>query len=89
MARHMTGVRLSLQGEFEEAIQELKLADENLTYINSGIGIFKLANRLALASVLRKAGREGESQALINKIRAINPEIVVQYEEHGSMADGM
>lgn len=89
LAHHMTGVRLSLQGEFEEGLEELKLADENLTFIDSGIGIFKLMNRLAIASVLRKTGREAESHALTDKIRAVNPEIVERYEEHDLMADGM
>lgn len=89
MIHHMTGVRLSLQGEFEGSIKELTLADESLSYVDSGIGIFKLTNRLVLATALRKAGREAEGHALIDKVRAINPEIVGQYEENGWMADGM
>ncbi len=89
MAHHMTGVRLSLQEDFEGGIRKLKLADENLTYINAGIGILKLSNRLALATALRKAGHEAKSHALIDKVRAINPEIVQRYEERGMMANGM
>ncbi len=89
MAHHMTGVRLSLQEDLEGAIGELKLADETLTYVNAGIGILKLSNRLALATVLRKAGQEAKSHTLIDKVRAINPEIVQRYEERGMMAEGM
>jgi hypothetical protein len=89
MAHHMTGVRLSLQGDFEGGIREMKLADEHLTYMNAGIGLLKLSNRLALATVLRKAGHEAESHALIGKVRTVNPEIVQRYEERGMMADGM
>ncbi len=89
MAHHMTGARLSMQGDFEGAIKELKLADENLTYVNAGIGILKLSNQLALATVLRKAGHEAKSHALIDKVRTINPEIVERYEERGMMVNGM
>ncbi|MEN8164836.1 MAG: tetratricopeptide repeat protein [Acidobacteriota bacterium] len=89
MAHHMTGVRLSLQEDYEGGIRELELADEHLTYMNAGIGLLKLSNRLALATVLRKAGHEAESHALIGKVRTINPEIVQRYEERGMMANGM
>ena len=89
MAHHMTGVRLSLQGDLEAGIRELELADEHLTYMNAGIGLLKLSNRLAWATVLRKAGHEAESHALIGKVRTVNPEIVQRYEERGMMADGM
>ena len=57
--------------------------------MNAGIGLFKLSTRLALATVLRKAGRETESYALIEKVRTVNPEIVQRYEERGMMSDGM
>lgn len=89
MAHHMTGARLSMQGDFEGGIKELKLADEYLTYFNAGIGLLKLSNQLALATVLRKAGHEAESHALIDKVRTVNPEIVERYEERGMMTSGM
>lgn len=89
IAHHMTGVHLALQDDLEGGIRELKLADEHLTYVNAGIGILKLSNRLALATVLRKAGHEAQSYALIDKVRTVNPEIVQRYEEQGMMSDGM
>lgn len=89
MAHHMTGVRLALQGEFENAIVELTLADEQLTYMDAGIGIFKLNNRLALATISRKAGHDAEAYTLIEKVRTVNPEIVQSYEDNGMMNDGM
>ncbi len=82
MAHHMTGIRLILQDDFIGGIEELTLADQQLTYVTAGIGILKLSNRLDLASALKNAGRTSEAYSLIDKVRAINPEIVMQYEEH-------
>ena len=85
----MTGTRLILQEDFEGGIKELKMADEQLTYLNAGLGILKLSNRLALAAALKKVGRDAEAHALIDKVRAVNPQIVLRYEERGTVVDGL
>ncbi len=89
MRHRMTGNRLILQEDLEGGITELRLADEQLTYLNAGLGILKLTNRLALAAALRKAGHEAEAHALVDKVRAVNPEVVLRYEERGGLTDGM
>ena len=89
MLHRMTGTRLVLQEDIEGGIKELKLADEQLTYLNAGLGILKLSNRLALAAALRKAGHEAEAHTLVAKVRAVNPEVVLRYEERGGLIDGM
>ncbi len=81
MTHHMAGVRLAIKGDIEGAITEFEIADEHLSYLNIGIGFFKLSNRLAMASVLRSAGQDVQSHALLSKVRAVNPELALQYEE--------
>ncbi len=85
----MIGTRLILQEDLEGGIHELKKADEQLTYLNAGLGIIKLTNRLALAAALRKVGRDAEAHVLIDKVRAVNPEIVYRYEERGTVTGGL
>jgi len=89
MADHMRGIRLVLQDDPKAGIEELELADEQLTYVTAGIGILKLSNRLDLATALKIAGSEAEAYSLIDKVRAVNPEIVQQFENHRTLIDGL
>ncbi len=88
MVHHMAGVRLAIKGEFKAAIYELEEADRELSYLNIGAGIFKLSNRLAMASILRKAGQEAQAQILLDAVRTVNPELALQYEERWNLEVG-
>ncbi|MCD4750285.1 MAG: tetratricopeptide repeat protein [Thermoanaerobaculales bacterium] len=83
---HLVGVRLSLQDNPTNAIEELKQADEKLSYLNAGLGIFKLSNRMALAHSLMISGHEAEAHALVAEVKAVNPRLAQQFEEN-LMAD--
>ena len=89
MEHRMRGTRLLLQGNLEDGIDELREADEGLTYIFVGVGIIKLANRLDLAVALEAAGHEEEAEALIDEVRAVNPLIVRNFEENPSRNCGL
>lgn len=77
----MAGRRLGLQGDLDGAIAELRLGDQSLKYVNVGLGLMKLTNRLALARLLDRAGRPEESAALIEQVRAVNPELIDLYNK--------
>lgn len=81
MLHHMRGIRLAIvEKDLEAATNALQTADEYLTYINSGVGLFKLSNRLVLAAVLRDRGLEGRAHDLISEVRVVNPEVVEHWE---------
>lgn len=80
---HMQGVRLALQGDHESAETKLREADESLTYMEAGVAVYKLLNRLALAEVLLAEGRDEDARGLLTQVRAVNPVLVAQFEESG------
>lgn len=80
---HMEGVRLALQGDLESAEAKLREADESLTYMETGIAIFKLQNRLALSEVLLAGGQDADAHALLSKVRSVNPVLVAEFEDAG------
>jgi hypothetical protein len=80
---HIQGVRSALQGDLEGAIEKFAAADEKLTYIQAGIGLFKLYNRLFLVEALFAAGDEGKAHLLLSKVRSVNPALVDDFEEQG------
>lgn len=81
MLHRMIGTRLIQQGELQAGIEELEMADQQLTFINAGFGIAKLSNKLNLAHAYRQAGMTEKATAMVNQVRSINPEIVIRYEE--------
>lgn len=81
--RHMEGVRLALQGDLEGAEAKLREADESLTYMETGIAVFKLQNRLALSEVLLAGGQDADAHALLSKVRSVNPVLVAEFEDAG------
>ena len=86
---HMQGVRLALQGEYEEAEKMLRAADEGLTYVEAGVGMYKLFNRMILAEVLLADGQDAEAHGLLTKVRGVNPVMVAEFEQSGLKTIGL
>ena len=86
---HMQGVRLALQGEYAEAEKTLRAADEGLTYVGAGTGMFKLFNRTILAEVLLADGQDAEAHSLLSKVRGVNPVMVAEFEQSGLKTIGL
>ncbi len=80
---HMQGVRLALQGDYAEAEEKLRAADEGLTYAEAGVGMYKLFNRMILAEVLLADSQDAEAHALLADVRSVNPMMVAEFEDSG------
>jgi Flp pilus assembly protein TadD len=80
---HMQGVRMALQGDYAEAEKKLRAADEGLTYVEAGVGIYKLFNRMILAEVLLADQQDAEAHGLLSKVRSVNPVMVAEFEDSG------
>lgn len=80
---HMQGVRLAVQGDLEGAEEKFRGADAQLTYRDSGAGLFKLRNRLLLVETLFAEGRDAEAHKLLAKVRAVNPALAGEFEGNG------
>jgi tetratricopeptide (TPR) repeat protein len=76
---HLRGVRLLAQGDTDGAIESMRQADEVLYYWGQDQGILKLFNRLNLASALETAGRSGDAQKVLQKVREVNPAFADDY----------
>lgn len=83
MQLHMQGVRLALSGDLAAAEKAFRDADANLTYQNSGVGLFKLYNRLMLVETLLSEQSDAEAHKLLAQVRAVNPTMVAEFEEAG------
>jgi Flp pilus assembly protein TadD len=80
---HMQGVRLALQGNYAEAEEKLRAADEGLTYVEAGVGMYKLFNRMVLAEVLLADNQDAEAHGLLANVRSVNPVMVAEFEDSG------
>jgi hypothetical protein len=80
---HMQGVRLALQGDYAGAEEKLRAADNELTYVEAGVGIYKLFNRVILAELLLADGQDAEAHGLLTKVRNVNPMMVAEFEDAG------
>ncbi len=80
---HLQGVRLAYQGNYAAAEKQLRLADEELTYVEAGTATYKLYNRMVLAEVLLADKRDAEAHGLLAKVRVVNPMMVAEFEENG------
>jgi Flp pilus assembly protein TadD len=80
---HMQGVRLALQGDYAEAEEKLRAADEGLTYVEAGVGMYKLFNRMILAEVLLADNQDAEAHGLLANVRSVNPVMVAEFEDSG------
>jgi tetratricopeptide (TPR) repeat protein len=79
----MEGVRIALQGDPAAAERRFREADAELSYRNSGAGLFKLKIRCMLVETLLAQGKDAEAHKLLSKIRAVNPTLVAEFEERG------
>jgi hypothetical protein len=86
---HMQGVRLALSGDLAAAEKAFSEADDQLSYHNSFVGLFKLYNRLFLVETLLAQGRDAEGHQLLAKVRAVNPWLVASFEESGLKLMGL
>jgi tetratricopeptide (TPR) repeat protein len=80
---HMQGVRLAVSGDYEAALELFRAADERMTYMQAGVGLFKLYNRLFMVETLFAAGDDGKAHQLLSKVRTVNPSLVDEFEERG------
>jgi len=86
---HLQGVRKAVQGDLEGAIEAFWEADENLTYIQAGSGMFKLYNRLYLVETLFAAGNDAKAHKVLSKVRSVNPGMAQSFEEKGLKIIGL
>ncbi|HUP64554.1 MAG TPA: tetratricopeptide repeat protein [Thermoanaerobaculia bacterium] len=69
---HLTGMRLASEGAIAEAIAQLRESDRRITYNGGGMGLFKMYNRLALATLLEQSGAESQAAQLRAEVREIS-----------------
>ena len=87
--QHLIGVRLAFEGEYAEAADNLRAANENLTYIEAGTALYKLYNNMALAELLLADGQDAEAHGLLSKMRSVNPLVVAEFEDSGLTVIGL
>ncbi len=83
MYLHTQGIRLALQGRYDEAVEKLQSADDSLSYVEAGTAVYKLFNRMVLAEALFAAGRDAEARGLLTEVRSVNPVMVAEFEDAG------
>jgi tetratricopeptide (TPR) repeat protein len=86
---HMRGVRLAVNGDYDGALEQFRTADDRMTYMQVGIGFFKLFNRLFMVETLFAAGQDGKAHQLLSKVRSVNPAMVEDFEETGLKVLGL
>jgi tetratricopeptide (TPR) repeat protein len=86
---YMRGVRLALSGDLEGAEINFRGVDNHLTYRNSGLGLFKISNRIMLVETLLSLGQDADAHKLLAQVRAVNPVVVSEFEENGLKAMGL
>jgi tetratricopeptide (TPR) repeat protein len=86
---HMRGVRQALEGDLEGAEETLRAADQELTFMEAGVGVYKLFNRMVLAEVLLAAGKDADAYGLMSKLESVNPVMASQFEDSGYRALGL
>ena len=86
---HMQGVRLALQGDYAEAEKMLRAADDGLTYVEAGVGMYKLFNRIVLVETLLATGRDAEGHQLLADVRRINPAMAEDFQDSGFKTLGL
>jgi Flp pilus assembly protein TadD len=86
---HLEGVRLALQGDYDDAEALMRAADQRLRYHDSGTAIFKLYNRMILAELLLADGQDAEAHGLLAKVRDVNQVWVAEFEDSGHKIIGL
>ena len=76
---HMRGVRALAAGDFESAASLLHKADRMLFYWGQGPAILKMFNQMNLAAALEGAVRREKAEAVLDEVRAVNPDFAAVY----------
>lgn len=89
MIYHMQGIRHAIQGDFEIAEERLRAADERISFLEAGTGVYKIYNRLILVETLFAGKKDTDAYKLLAKVRGVNPEMVGEFEESGFSIIGL
>ena len=76
---HMKGVRAIAEGDFERAVSYLTKADRLLLYWGQGPAVLKMFNQMNLAAALEAAGKPEKAEAVLAKVREVNPDFAGAY----------
>ncbi len=76
---HMKGVRALAGGDFEQAVSYLGKADRLLLYWGQGPAILKMFNQMNLAAALEGAGKQEKAEAVLARVREVNPSFADSY----------
>jgi tetratricopeptide (TPR) repeat protein len=76
---HMRGARALASGEYEEAVSYLKEADRLLLYWGQGRAILKMFNQMNLAAALEGLGEADQAEAVLDRVRKVNPQFAESY----------
>ena len=76
---HMEGVRLAALGKPSDAAARFREADRLVVYWGDSQGLFKLFNLLHLSEALRRTGNQEAAAAVLNQVRAVNPNLAQRY----------
>ena len=86
---YMQGVRLALQGDLEHAEKKLRSVDGQLTFRESGLGLFKLKTRLVLVETLLAQGEDAAAHALLARVESVNPALAGEFVDEGLQLLGL
>lgn len=78
---HMKGVRALADGDFEQAASYLTKADRLLLYWGQGPAVLKMFNQMNLAAALEGAGKRDKADAVLERVREVNPSFAEAYPE--------
>jgi len=76
-------VRASCEGHWDQSLDHLYAADQQLSYRNAVEGVFKLENRLVMVEGLLAQGHGEHAHAMLAKVRAVNPTMASAFEARG------
>ena len=76
---HMKGVRELAAGDFDKAASLLQKADRGMLYWGQGPAILKMFNQMNLAAALERAGKPEKAEAVLDKVRQVNPQFAESY----------
>lgn len=78
---HMKGVRALAGDDFGQAVSYLSKADRLLLYWGQGPAVLKMFNQMNLAAALEGAGKQQKAEAVLARVREVNPGFANAYPE--------
>lgn len=85
---HVDGVRRMAAGDYREAAELLRQADDRLLYWTQDLAAFKLLNRFFLARSLELAGDAARARAVREQLAAVNPRFAEHLPELNFLREG-